>query len=227
MLTDPRAEYDYYHGGIPTFLRFRNLTASNHGPFYDLSSPVHSDFLTYITTLLSHKSPYTGLAMSEDPTVLAFETGNELGGTKLATYPPPIAWTSAIANRLKVLAPNTLVMSGSYGVVAEELSIAAVDIQCVLVHRSPELPRLTDSFALQHHAFLPSMLRHTQGFGKSRFGEGVHGRRIRLDEQVLSPDLVPSRAPPGDPRCGGPPSTRTVVALAMRMCGEEEEASRR
>ena len=67
--------------------------------------------------------------MAEDPTILAFETGNELGGTKLSRFPPPIAWTTSVANRLKSLAPNTLVMSGSYGVVAEELAIASVDIQ--------------------------------------------------------------------------------------------------
>lgn len=128
-------QYDYYHGGIRSFLRFRNLPAdspSDHGPFYNLSSPVHADFLSYITTLLTHKSPYTGLSMAEDPTVLAFETGNELGGTKLAHSPPPLEWTTAIANLLKSLAPNTLVMSGSYGVVAAELAIESVDIQFVL-----------------------------------------------------------------------------------------------
>lgn len=156
--------------------------------------------------------------------MLAFETGNELGGTKLANYPPPIAWTSAVANRLKGLAPNTLVMSGSYGVVAEELSIAAVDIQCV--HYSPELFRRTDSFESQHYALLPAVFEHTQGFSESRIAtKGVHGRRIRLDKQILPPDFVPSRAPPGDSRCGSFPPASAVVAVALGMRGEEEEAS--
>lgn len=66
--------------------------------------------------------------MAEEPTILAFETGNELGGYNLDAFPPPAIWTTAIASYLKELAPNTLVMSGSYGVRTEELGIQEVDI---------------------------------------------------------------------------------------------------
>ncbi|KAK4701098.1 mannan endo-1,4-beta-mannosidase, partial [Phenoliferia sp. Uapishka_3] len=129
-------QYDYYvssqyHGGIPTFLRFRNLSASSpsdYGPFYDLSSDVYSDFKNYITTLLTHRSNITGLTLAEEPTILAFETGNELGGWGGNASPPPIAWVTAIADYLKVLAPNTLVLSGTYGVRSSELAIESVDI---------------------------------------------------------------------------------------------------
>ncbi|SCV70921.1 BQ2448_3683 [Microbotryum intermedium] len=125
-------QYDYYHGGIPTFLRWRNLSATNpkadFAPFYDTTSQVYSDFALYVTTLLSHRSNLTNLTMAEDPTVLAFETGNELGGWGGNNYPPPSEWTTSIAKLIKSLAPNTLVIDGSYGVHKASLSINEVDI---------------------------------------------------------------------------------------------------
>ncbi|SCZ98622.1 BZ3500_MvSof-1268-A1-R1_Chr7-1g09220 [Microbotryum saponariae] len=128
-LTD---QYDYYHGGIPTFLRWRNLSATNpkadFGPFYDTTSQVYSDFALYVTTLLSHRSSLTNLIMAEDPTVLAFETGNELGGWGGSNYPPPSKWTTSIAKLIKSLAPDTLVADGSYGVHKAGLNIAEIDI---------------------------------------------------------------------------------------------------
>lgn len=69
--------------------------------------------------------------MATDPTVLAFETGNELGGWTGDAYPPPVEWTTAVAGLLHELAPNTLVLSGSYGVRKDELKIEGVDMVCV------------------------------------------------------------------------------------------------
>lgn len=40
------------------------------------------DFKNYIEHLLTHVKQYTGLTYAEDPTIFAFETGNELGGPK-------------------------------------------------------------------------------------------------------------------------------------------------
>ncbi|GAA6060913.1 hypothetical protein JCM10212_003947 [Sporobolomyces blumeae] len=124
-LTD---QYDYYHGGIPTFLRWRNLSSTDFSPFYDLDSDVYSDFTRYIETLLTHVSPYTNLTLATDPTILAFETGNELGSWTGDAYPPPVEWTTSISQLLKRLAPDTLVVSGSYGVRKDELAIASVDV---------------------------------------------------------------------------------------------------
>lgn len=53
------------HGGIPTFLRFRNLSASSpavYAPFYDVNGTVFGDFKLYIETLLLHKSNITGVS---------------------------------------------------------------------------------------------------------------------------------------------------------------------
>ncbi|GAA5988757.1 hypothetical protein JCM11641_006529 [Rhodosporidiobolus odoratus] len=124
-LTD---QYDYYHGGIPTMLRWRNLSDTDFSPFYDTRSEVYSDFERYVKELLGHVSAYTNLSLATDPTVLAFETGNELGSWSGSSYPPPVEWTTSIAQLLKELAPNTLVMDGSYGVRKESLGIEAVDM---------------------------------------------------------------------------------------------------
>jgi len=69
------------------------------------------------------------LTLATDSTVLAFETGNELGGWTGKQYPPSVEWTTAISQYLKELAPETLVISGSYGVRKDELPIETIDIQ--------------------------------------------------------------------------------------------------
>lgn len=66
--------------------------------------------------------------MAEEPTILAFETGNELGGFQMNAFPPPVEWTTSISQYLKTIAPDTLVISGSYGVREVELGIDRVDI---------------------------------------------------------------------------------------------------
>lgn len=86
-------------------------------------------FFHSTSTIVANPGPgYLQLTMGEEPTVLAFETGNELGGFQMNASPPPVEWTKAIADYLKLLAPNTLVISGSYGVREVELGISSVDI---------------------------------------------------------------------------------------------------
>ncbi|KPV77313.1 glycoside hydrolase family 5 protein [Rhodotorula graminis WP1] len=153
-LTD---QYDYYHGGIPTFLRWRNLSSTDFSPFYDLNSPTCGDFALYVRTLLNHTSPYTNLTMATDPTVLAFETGNELGGWTGDDYPPPAEWTTAVAQLLHELAPDTLVLSGSYGVRKDELEIAGVDMVSDHFY-PPSLYRLSSSASLAASAQKPFLI---------------------------------------------------------------------
>ncbi|CEM02606.1 unnamed protein product [Vitrella brassicaformis CCMP3155] len=97
-------EWDYYHGGIETFTRWRNR--SKHEFYTDPT--IIQDFKTYISRLVSHVNRYTGVAWKDDPTIMAWETGNELG--------PPTSWTQQIAAHLKREAPYQLVMDGRWGV---------------------------------------------------------------------------------------------------------------
>lgn len=65
-----------------------------------------------VTFLLNRVNTFTGVRIGDDPTILAFETGNEMncGGLR----PAPGEWTLEIARHIKSLAPKALVMDGSF-----------------------------------------------------------------------------------------------------------------
>ncbi|HSW99523.1 MAG TPA: hypothetical protein VLH38_00635 [Patescibacteria group bacterium] len=83
-------------------------------------------FKTYISHLLNHVNQYTGIAYKDDPTIMAWETGNEL-------YDAPTSWTQNIASYIKHNAgAKQLVADGSaYSnnhVTSAALTAADVDI---------------------------------------------------------------------------------------------------
>lgn len=127
--------YDYYHGGKFSFLRFRGIdissTTSPIDPqvmeFYN-NKTIVNDFKNYIHHLLTHVNPYTGLSYAQDPTIFAYETGNELGGPVFGDKNVPAAWTDEICSYIKQLAPHKLCIDGTYGINQTHLSIASVDI---------------------------------------------------------------------------------------------------
>jgi mannan endo-1,4-beta-mannosidase len=55
------------------------------------------DFKNYIKVILTHKNQFTGLTYAEDPTIFAYETGNELGGPTFGDMWVPVKWTTQIA----------------------------------------------------------------------------------------------------------------------------------
>ena len=57
------------------------------------------DFKDYITKLLTHRNQFNGLTYAEDPTIFAYETGNELGGPIFGDKNVPRKWTADIAVR--------------------------------------------------------------------------------------------------------------------------------
>ncbi|POV94685.1 hypothetical protein PSHT_16074 [Puccinia striiformis] len=65
-----------------------------------------------VSFLLNRVNTITGIRIGDDPTILAFETGNEMncGGLR----PAPGDWTLEIARHIKNLAPRALVMDGSF-----------------------------------------------------------------------------------------------------------------
>lgn len=131
-LTD---NYDYYHGGKYDFLRWAgfNLTQSA-----DANNPLIQQFYTnativdtfkeYIRTLLTHLNPLTNLTYAEDPTIFAFESGNELAGPVWGDMDVPAAWVEDIAGYVKGLAPAKLFVDGTYGVNQTHLGLEDVDI---------------------------------------------------------------------------------------------------
>lgn len=113
-LTD---NWHYSEGGKHNFTDWRGI--SNENQFY-YNPQVISDFETYISTLLNHVNVYTGIAYKNDPTIMAWETGNELQ--------PPLSWTQTISTYIKSIDPHHLVIDGTEGVNSAAASLPNVDI---------------------------------------------------------------------------------------------------
>ncbi len=121
-LTD---NWHYPAGGKHTFTDWRGLSTENE--FY-YNAQVISDFETYIRVLLNHVNAYTGLAYKNDPTIMAWETGNELE--------PPTSWTQTISTYIKSIDSNHLVLDGRSGVDPNAARLTKVDI--VSAHYYPK-----------------------------------------------------------------------------------------
>jgi mannan endo-1,4-beta-mannosidase len=113
-LTD---NWHYAAGGKHNFTEWRDIADENQ--FYS-NDEVIKDFETYISTLLNHVNIYTGIAYKDDPTIMAWETGNELI--------PPITWTRTISAYIKRIDNHHLVMDGRGGIDPEAANLANVDI---------------------------------------------------------------------------------------------------
>lgn len=104
-LTD---QWRYSHGGISTRTGWRGFPNEPEPKAYAVNNPrqrtseIHfyddeqlvEDHRRYVRTLLDHVNPHTGLAWRDDPTILAWETGNEIS----TAYP---TWTAAFARWLR------------------------------------------------------------------------------------------------------------------------------
>ncbi|OAA68738.1 Glycoside hydrolase, subgroup, catalytic core [Niveomyces insectorum RCEF 264] len=131
-LTD---NYDYYHGGKFNFLRWAGFALDGNR---DARNPLVQQFYTnatvvalfhdYVTTLLTHVNRYTNLTYAADPTIFAYETGNELTGPVWGDMDVPADWLRATARLVKTLAPGKLVADGTYGVNRSHLAdVAEID----------------------------------------------------------------------------------------------------
>lgn len=110
----------YYLGCGKTFSDWLGVPA---GDFY--SNPkVIAAFEQYVTHLLDHVNVYTGVALKDDPTVMAWETCNECHTTE----PGEAAWTPQIAAFLKHLDSHHLVMDGTYGINPADLHDPNLDL---------------------------------------------------------------------------------------------------
>lgn len=128
-LTD---QWRYYHGGKWTWVHWasesdsgeisdtnpdlvKNAANDTQGPlseqkieqqFYTNES-IKRCFKQYITDLLNHSNPLTGLKLKNDPAILAWETGNEI-------WDAPVEWTDEIARHIKLtVGAKQLVADGS------------------------------------------------------------------------------------------------------------------
>ncbi|KAF8588241.1 glycoside hydrolase family 5 protein [Ramaria rubella] len=131
--------YNYYHGGKYQFIEWNgipfngtgaNITPTDVGAYFYNTTKIVDSFKRYISQHLNHVNQFTGVALKDDPTILAWETGNELSAERFGDGPAPPAWTKEIATFIKNLAPKHLVVDGTYGLWpgTGQLSNTVVDI---------------------------------------------------------------------------------------------------
>jgi len=92
----------YYLEGKHTFTDWRHIPDEKQ--FY-YNPMVVKDFKQYINHLLNHVNVYTHIPYKDDPTIMAWETGDELS--------PPMSWTRTIATYLRRLDHHHLIVDGS------------------------------------------------------------------------------------------------------------------
>ena len=121
--------WDYYHGGKYTFLRWLGVSTADNGAAFFTDPTVRVAFKEYISQVLTHVNPYTGLRYVDDPTVMAWELGNELNGMTPE-------WINDISSYISTLAPKQLIAAGAQsGTDAGALASPNVDI--IDVHYYP------------------------------------------------------------------------------------------
>lgn len=144
--------YGYPHGDFGTFTRWRGLT----DPQQFFTDPtVIQDFENYIAHILNHVNQYTGIAMKDDPTIMFWETGDEL-------YTAPDSWTEMIARYIKSIDPHHLVADGKAGNVGRNLSSSQLQLPDVDLYTSHLYPHK----AWQNFAYLTQQMQTSANLAK-------------------------------------------------------------
>ncbi|KAJ3012657.1 hypothetical protein HKX48_006166 [Thoreauomyces humboldtii] len=98
-------------GGVMSFTGLVDQTLHNSPNDFFTNRPVIDAFKSVVGQLLNRNNTVTGVLYKNDPTILAFETGNELENNGAQV---PSSWTSEIAAYIKSQDANHLVMDGSF-----------------------------------------------------------------------------------------------------------------
>jgi mannan endo-1,4-beta-mannosidase len=126
--------WDYYLGGYRDFVQWLGLATPADCPtqacaniFYT-NPKVVAAFEKYISVLLNHVNVYTGVPNKDNPTILCWETGNEMPPST-GGQPALTKWTATIAAYIKSIAPRQLVMDGAFNFDPGNLAVPDVDIE--------------------------------------------------------------------------------------------------
>ncbi|MEW9552246.1 cellulase family glycosylhydrolase [Nonomuraea sp. NPDC050783] len=121
-LTD---EWAYYHGGHRDFTDPYGLPSAA----FSTDERVIADYQAYVEHVMHRVNPLTGRAYNADPTIMAWEFGNELEGMTLD-------WINANAAAFRRWAPRQLIAAGRrFDIDPDTLAAPGVDI--VDVHYYP------------------------------------------------------------------------------------------
>lgn len=129
-LTD---NYRYYVGSYCDFTDWLGLAAPSSCPSAAAASAFYTSpkaiaaYEKYIVVLLNHVNYYTGVRNKDNPTIMAWETGNEMpygqGGQAELTK-----WTATISAYIKSQDSRQLVMDGSAYLDRGDLALPTIDV---------------------------------------------------------------------------------------------------
>jgi len=112
-------------GGRAEYAGFRGKTKND----FWTDPQLIADFEQTIHFILTRTNTVTGVRYSDDPSILCWETGNEVDS--------PASWTREIAHYLKSLDKNHLVMDGFNSFKLRDESFAIPDVDIVTTHHYP------------------------------------------------------------------------------------------
>ncbi|KAL1508416.1 hypothetical protein AB1Y20_004525 [Prymnesium parvum] len=105
----------YYEawGSSAYYAQWLDQPARNRRHFFTAADQ-RALFKGMVGRVLTRNNTRTGIRYGDDPTILAWELGNELSDVSVdgSTAPPPAEWTEDIAALIKSTAPSQLVMDG-------------------------------------------------------------------------------------------------------------------
>ncbi len=116
-------------GGVAEYAAFRGKARED----FWTDPQLIADFKETVRFVIERVNTRTGVAYKDDPTILAWETGNELVC--------PHAWTHEIAEYMKELDPNHLVVDGRNEQVLNQESLDDPLIDLVKTHHYEKDPR--------------------------------------------------------------------------------------
>jgi hypothetical protein len=93
-------QYNFFMGGRSDWCSLSGVSTSTNGIAFFTNATVIANFKAFVSHVLNHVNSYTGIALKNDPVVLAWETGNEL--TVYPTAWPYSAWTDTISRHIKL-----------------------------------------------------------------------------------------------------------------------------
>lgn len=112
----------YYHGGRYDVLRWLGLDTAYPGTAFYSDPRAIAAYQAHVAVVLNHVNPLTGRRLGDDPTIMAWELGNEMDWETTS-------WVQTNAAFVKSLAPRQLVMAGqSRGVQWAVTASPSVDI---------------------------------------------------------------------------------------------------
>ena len=173
--------YQYFAGGKFTYCTLNGVTPDFSATQFFTNETVKASFKNHVSAVLNHTNRYTGIKYKDDPTILAWETGNELAVAGDWIYS---AWTDEVSRHIKLTeGAQQLVVDGHYGiwknsaldVDTDSLNLPYVDIYSEHTYDNFRSPQYIVDVAQTVHSYSKAFIlgeytwtdRGVNGFGLS------------------------------------------------------------